>query len=589
MRTFFYAIVLIPEFELYARQLRTRCLQGLLMRNKLMKKRMDIPSENNMACVEYSGAKGRARAVLTAAVLILSVLMLGACQSEEDFTQLPSYLRSATYFADEWPINFWNSENDTLEADMAQIAADGFNSIILVVPWREFQPTIDPVTYCDYAFEKLDAVMEAARAQGLWVCLRVGYTWDYYDESEDVRERFRALMGDELTLAAWDDYVVTLYERASAHGNLFGGFITWEDTWNFTAYASALGNTEESRECAQYCGYTDYVGSHYTIDEVNRLYGEEFQSFSEMYMPASDQPAMALLYEFFDKWQMELLAHSQTLFPNLTMEVRMDADPVYDESGEMYWYSHRDTYSCGDATYVALMYGVPIGHLNQGEKLTASEALAKSEQMLDEVMEYTDGKLLYIEQFLYMDNTVGFEYNAQVKDDELAEYILDMADVLKGCSMGYGVWTYRDYANNQLYNSQFALGDAGWELTGGAKVTEHNGSEQAELPLEGCITSSVSCEGDDVFIRFTVDADEDTQLEVTLGGKTQAVTVGSGVTALELSCENGGEGLSITSDRLCYIDNVKIYNHIQEARLYTIDGEESDCISAIRRLNRKLR
>ena len=67
-----------------------------------------------------------------------------------------------------------------MDEELAQIAADGFNSIVLVVPWREFQPGVLPLSYNRYAFQKLDKVMNAARAHGLMVELRVGYVWDYY-------------------------------------------------------------------------------------------------------------------------------------------------------------------------------------------------------------------------------------------------------------------------------------------------------------------------------------------------------------------------------------------------------------------------
>ena len=108
----------------------------------------------------------------------------------------PSYRRSATYTSDAWVINFWNSESDHMEEELAQIQADGFNSIILVVPWREFQPGTGPVLYNQYAFDKLGQVMEAADRHGLWVELRVSYTWDYYEESES-RLRFREMLGNE--------------------------------------------------------------------------------------------------------------------------------------------------------------------------------------------------------------------------------------------------------------------------------------------------------------------------------------------------------------------------------------------------------
>ena len=57
------------------------------------------------------------------------------------------YVKSATYYGDEWNINFWNSEMEHLHEDMQKIKEDGFNSIILLIPWREFQPGLSPIAY----------------------------------------------------------------------------------------------------------------------------------------------------------------------------------------------------------------------------------------------------------------------------------------------------------------------------------------------------------------------------------------------------------------------------------------------------------
>lgn len=69
---------------------------------------------------------------------------MAGCSGGENFSRKPAYLKSVTYFGDEWVLNFWNSETDHLEKDLEQIREDGFNSIILVVPWREFQPEMTP-------------------------------------------------------------------------------------------------------------------------------------------------------------------------------------------------------------------------------------------------------------------------------------------------------------------------------------------------------------------------------------------------------------------------------------------------------------
>jgi hypothetical protein len=234
------------------------------------------------------------------------------------------------------------------------------------------------------------------------------------------------------------------------------------------------------------------------------------------------------------------------------------------------------------------MYGVPIGHINQGERLTVEEALPTSRDMLDSVLLHTEGKKLYIEQFLYMDNTPGFEMNAQLQEDLTDDYILAMADVMKDRIMGYGVWTYINYGNNLLYNPQFALGDEGWELSGGAQVVEWNGSNQVLLPAGASLTNSIANEGTETYLRFTIDGEEEATVSVTFGEETQTV-IGSGGSQVELTFTAGGTGLTFTADRSCYIDNVKVYTRVQEGQLYTMDGEEGTCIQAIRKLNKKLK
>ena len=163
------------------------------------------------------------------------------------------YLRSATYYSDDWVINFWNSESVHMEEELARIAADGFNSIILAVPWREFQPETAPVMYEEYAWKKLGGVMDAAGKQGLGVILRVGYTWDYASP-ESALSRYEGLLYDPQLKAAWISYAERLYKQVSAYENFCGGFLTWEDFWNFTENAAGYGNGIAGRRMAKLCG-----------------------------------------------------------------------------------------------------------------------------------------------------------------------------------------------------------------------------------------------------------------------------------------------------------------------------------------------
>ena len=61
-------------------------------------------------------------------------------------------------------------ELDRVDGELAQIAADGFNGIVLLVPWGEVQPRLTPhPSYSDTALSRLDALVASAKARGLEV------------------------------------------------------------------------------------------------------------------------------------------------------------------------------------------------------------------------------------------------------------------------------------------------------------------------------------------------------------------------------------------------------------------------------------
>ncbi len=55
-----------------------------------------------------------------------------------------------------------------MEEELAQIAADGFNSIVLVIPWREFQPGVLPVSYNRYRVSETRQVMIRCAGKGTY-------------------------------------------------------------------------------------------------------------------------------------------------------------------------------------------------------------------------------------------------------------------------------------------------------------------------------------------------------------------------------------------------------------------------------------
>lgn len=505
------------------------------------------------------------------------------------------YVRSATYFADEWPLNFWNSEMDSLDADMEQIKGDGFDSIILVIPWREFQTGISPVEYNEYAFGRLDEVMTAAGNAGLGVYVRVGYESDFRDSIEqNEASRYLRLMGDPAVENAWYEYLERMYISLSVHNNFWGGFLTWEDFWNNLGVCDEPD--EKARvEWADFVGYRRWVEEHFALEIYNENYGTQYASYSSIPVPQRTEPAMEAMYALYDDFLNNLLGKSQEKFPDLSMEVRMDWEVIYRVDGTADYYKHTITYPCMNSSYVATMYGIPIGFENVGERVGYQEAMEKTGYILRMLKEQNGGKPVYIDQFIFADNTPAFQNNAQIKEEEMNDYLENVAGVLRQYSEGYGIWTYRDYRANLLYNPQFVLEADGWDTVG--KVSWEMVEDSAACTLEqGAMIQQVIPGGRNHFGTgaYTLEVDvvkveEAGTLSVCMGEACESVEIAeTGRISLVFEANSSLDVTLESVDCGISIDNVRLYNYIQRGYLYDEDNNELQCLEGVRSLNRQL-
>ncbi len=498
------------------------------------------------------------------------------------------YLISATYFGDEWPMNFWNSEFTNLSGDLQRIASDGFNSIILVIPWREFQPSMDPIEYNERAFDKLRIAITEAEKYDLKVMVRIGYTWDYYeDKLGEVTERFYKIVYDEDIRKAWYDYCKILYDTCSSFSNFAGGFITWEDFWCNSYLGSSLETEAKRVEYAKKIGYQAWLE---TIDEEElKKCGIESENISEAKIPCNSDADMILWYQYLDDFFVELLSDSQKYFPNLSMEVRTDWDVYSDKDGITQFIQHDKTYDCSDSSYTTIMYSISQGWENKGEKIHHLEAIERTGYILDGILKYNKGKPIYIDQFIFADNTPGFEMNARLYEDEIDEYLINIDDTLEQYTCGYGIWTYRDYAANLLYNPQFGEGEDGWTIVDG-EIANTNSNNSLRILSNGKVSQELPAmrnhyNGNDYVISFDVKTEEPTSVHVSLGETTVTVKVNqSDNIEVKLNTEEPFI-FSLETEGEIEIDNIKIYNFIQEGFLYDLHGNDGSVIEAVRILN----
>ena len=503
------------------------------------------------------------------------------------------YMISTHYFASEWPMNFWNAEWDTIDHDFEQIREDGFNTIIIVIPWREFQPEVSPVKYNEVAWDRLQSLFEKAKEHYLNVSVRAGYIHDFLGEDNSA-DRFYEVIWDADARNAWYDYMEHLYKACSANDNFAGGFITWEDFWHNYALVDYVGGTEAGLDYARRDSFDVFLSEKYTLDEFNTKYHTDFAEFYDVYIPSRTDGFVSEWYEHMDNITLLLLQETRHVFPGLFMEVRTDDDRVLDQDGNVTYFSHKETWDCADGHMTGIMYKISQGLHVSEDTLTAKDAIISLENWLSNIYENNGHIPIYMEQFLFFDNTPGYSGGDLISAINADEYFAGCVPVLKEYTNGYGVWIYKDYCNNLLYNPQFALALDGWDINGNTVCCEKDSGSKACLLEGGTITQniphwrkSLPTESEYIF-SMNYSTVEEAAFTISVGEQVETVVVsGEGEIVLHFKDEYDMY-LSISCIGKAYIDDLKLYNFVSTQQLYDMKNQEKIYIENVRTMNHML-
>ncbi len=287
----------------------------------------------------------------------------------------PIHTRAAHYFSDGWVMNFWQiMEPSKLNADFTQLIQDGFNTIILVVPWRGFQcDQFDP-KYDNFYIKQLDRVMAAADSHDLSVLVRVAYTHQIPEHAtlSGITQAQR-LLTDKDTQKVWLDYLEKVFEICHGYRSFRYGFLSWEEFWHaFTHWQRRP--LEFRTKFAQDTGFDDFLRARGVSNTIA--------------IPRENDPEHEIFHAFINDRIALMFQRASTVFPRLTMEIRVDKDRLVDTNGETHWLSN-DNYK--DISGTRLTYWAPfMGAENTGENLTATRAVELLDHMLEEVTEFFD-------------------------------------------------------------------------------------------------------------------------------------------------------------------------------------------------------
>ncbi len=508
-------------------------------------------------------------------------------------------LRVACWFGSESPLNFWSSDLSGAREDFGRLRGDGFNGVMLLVPWAEFQPGIRPVRFDARMIDRLARLLDLAAAEGLRVVLRLGFLWDYADSAElPGLERFERLYCDQLVLDAWIAFLGRIREVALASPADCLALISWEDLWFPVLHRYPTWPREKRLAFLRDCGFGSFVHGTYGPEEIARL-GGPVAAATPVPEPPPDRPSFRLWLDFLD----HTLSHrfhgsARSAWPGISCEIRTDWDSISEPDGTRGWHDHAPLYRLPGAVATGY-FSTSMGAANSGDRQTAQSALERLRRLLENAREKS-GRRLFLAQLSFVENAPGFEGNTAFCAGETERFIELAANPLGALSAGYGIWTYRDYAANLVFNPAFALGLDGWVASGDVSLTDGGrGGPRARLAAGSTLRQEIPL-GRDFYREANPEVTFEMELEgagddaaafaIRIGGETKAVSWAPPDRLLRLhlakpAIDPYAIEVRVLSQSPVQLRSIRLFSFVQQAGIYRRDGSEGPMCAAIRRLN----
>ncbi len=535
--------------------------------------------------------------------LFLSLIVFGCSQEVPNEptppppVSEPELIKSVHYFSSAWPITFWQDfEEDDVAGELAQIKSDGFNTIVLVIPWRGFETQFENTTTTPnkFLYSRLTFMLEAIVAQEMKYMLRVGFPhFHMQDKFTYALEQCIGMYTDQKMQRQWHDYLENINQAAKPFQSSSAGIIvSWEDFW--CPHSLFPTWSEDKRiEMAQAMGYGDWLKQQ-NSNTVKVLLQQSDVRYNQVKVPQPADFSYVLYLDFIDQmFAKYVLDPAQATFPNAAMEIRVDKLPI--KQNEQYTWIGHDLHL--DEKNLRGTYWAPFwGAENKGELISAEQALKTLEYLLRTVS--NDGKNInhILEQFNFYDNTIHYPNNANIKPDEVDDFLLGAAPLLKKYSRGYGVWAYRDYHDNAILNGSFEMGTDGWHIEGLAAIESQKQDQSLLMQADSSITQKfladkrfkLLVEYQDVTVCLF--ANKKALLEIKVDGVIiEEWQIQPDQNCIQISAEPFKLRVpllfSIKTQSEVLIDEIKLFGFTQVLGLYDADGNPAKYLEAYRNLN----
>ena len=389
-------------------------------------------------------------------------------------------LRAVHYFGRASAVNFWDAADfSEAPAHLERIRADGFNAVIVVIPWRGFQRTLVPPAYDEQAFERLRRLLAMIEEAGLAVVLRVSYPFNHDPDSVgDFDERVLGLFSRPQVRAAWLHYLGRIRDVAEGFAGFRFAFFSWEDVPSLRELMHHR-DLARRRQLAQSLGYREFLERRMDLAQASRIFGEALTDWAQVYVPLQDSEAYPSFHDFVNQALDQLLREGQAVWPKLAMQVRVDHDRGRVE-GKDVWL--ENDIRVGDPGMRVTYYALCMYTTGQGGTLSPADALDNLERMLVRVSGGGANTNHFIDQFIFHEESPLYRHWPRMEESGMGAFLSGAAALLRKYSRGYAFWNYFDYRVNHFYNPAFVRGLHGWTVEGAVALRPRG--EKADAVLE---------------------------------------------------------------------------------------------------------
>lgn len=540
--------------------------------------------------------------VFTLTLLMLSLMSCGDRGKDTSHTQhTDKFIKAAHYFAAAWPKTFWEEfEKSEVDKDLQQIKQDGFNTVILVVPWMGFETEFNnnKTTSNKKLYKRFEYLLKKIKNENLDYILRLGFPHSFAPNiSTNITELCTQFYTTDKTQKQWQNYLVKIKKITNKYPqNLSGILVSWEDFWCPHFIFPSLDEIQR-KKLAQSTGYAQWmIQKDLTLLKI--ILGQNQPRQDNITIPKKDQLAYFYYIEFIDKKFDELvLKTTKTIFPQTAMEIRIDKDPAIGANNEKIWVEHNLYFEEVNhrGTYWAPFWGAN----NQGEKITLEKALFTFEYFLNYVTDNGKSTNHVIEQFNFTDNTPYFPNNASLYEEEVDDFLIKSVPLLKKYSRGYGLWAYRDYADNALYNSSFELGLDGWKTEGHVSIHETEGQKQLILTKNSSISQNYNPYARHMLatsykqLNLCIESLKTGHIDVYANNHLETTAIlNKGSNCITLNAENFINAKQIefklAAQSELIIDEIKLYGFVQSLGVYDEFNRSGLYLKSIQKINGEL-